>query len=327
MILSFILTAERNKIKKKGEYGCIHRQKHSAKKSMHFIENEKLMVQISDLGAELCSVLDKDLGMERIHDGNPKVWNRHAPLLFPFVGKVINGVYRIGKKEYSMELQHGFARDMEFTCIEKSFQKVVHCLKSTEETKKNYPFDFELLVTHELDEINQKLLRITWEIKNKGEDTMYYFIGGHPGFTTKEKDPKAKEAYYLEFEGKDSITYFGVNNESGFAAPNETKEILLEKGKMLFHKDIYETLIFDDPKFTKISILRPDQSRHITMDCTGFTSFGIWTKEEADYICLEPWMGRTDDHGFTGTIKEKMGVLTLNKGESNRICYTIEFHS
>ena len=156
---------------------------------------------------------------------------------------------------------------------------------------------------------------------------MYYFIGGHPGFTTLEKNPKAKEAYFLEFEGKERIVYFGVNNESGFAAPDQGKEISLKEGRMAFHPDIYGTLIFDDPDFTKVRILRPDGTPHVTMDCTGFSHFGVWTKEEADYICLEPWMGRTDDHGFTGTLKEKTGVQILKPGESRVICHTIEFHA
>lgn len=293
---------------------------------MRILENEKIMVQIADLGAELCSVLDKESGAERIHNADPKVWNRHAPLLFPFVGKVIDGVYRVEGKEYPMPLQHGFARDYVLECVEKSFKKVVHKLVSTKETKEMYPFDFELLVTHELDEENPRVLNIQWEVKNTGENTMYYFIGGHPGFTTEEKDPKAKEEYYLEFVGKDNITYFGVNEESGFAAPTETKTLALDEGRVKFHPDIYITLIFDEPKFQAVRILRPDKTPYITMECSQFTNFGIWTKEEGNYICLEPWMGRTDDHGFTGDIGEKTGVQRLKAGESKIITHSIEFH-
>ena len=293
---------------------------------MRILENEKIMVQIADLGAELCSVLDKESGTERIHNADPKVWNRHAPLLFPFVGKVVDGVYRYNGKEYKMDLQHGFARDYIFECIEKTYKKAVHKLVCPEEKKENYPFDFELLVTHELEEENPRVLKIQWEVKNTGDNTMYYFIGGHPGFSTEEKDPAAKEEYYLEFTGKDSITYFGVNEQSGFAAPTETKTLKLENGILKFHPDIYITLIFDQPEFQTVRILRPDKTPYITMECSEFTNFGIWTKEEGNYICLEPWMGRTDDHGFTGSIQEKTGVQVLEKGESKVITHSIEFH-
>ena len=86
--------------------------------AMHVLENEFLKVVVADAGAELSSVVDKESGLERLHDANPEVWNRHAPILFPFVGKVVGGTYRIGDKEYEMKTQHGFARDMEFEFVE-----------------------------------------------------------------------------------------------------------------------------------------------------------------------------------------------------------------
>ena len=79
---------------------------------MHVLENEQIKVSVADHGAELSSVYDKENNLERLWDANPQVWNRHAPILFPFVGKVANGVYRIEEKEYTMKTQHGFARDI-----------------------------------------------------------------------------------------------------------------------------------------------------------------------------------------------------------------------
>lgn len=66
--------------------------------STHILENEYLRVTVADRGAELISVWDKERQEERIWTGEPEVWNRHAPLLFPFVGKVIEGKYRVGVK-------------------------------------------------------------------------------------------------------------------------------------------------------------------------------------------------------------------------------------
>lgn len=294
--------------------------------AIHVLENEFLKVSVADAGAELSSVIDKESGLERIHDANPEVWNRHAPILFPFVGKVVGGVYRIGDKEYSMKTQHGFARDMEFEFVEKGEDFVTHRLLPTEDTRKSYPFEFELLVTHAFDKENPRLLRVTWEVKNHGDDTMYYFIGGHPGFTTVETDPLAKEEYYLEFVGCDSIEYFGINMETTFATPKETKTAALDNGFLKFNDDVYITLLFDNQKFDKVRICRPDKTPYVTMECGGFTSYGIWAKKNGNFICLEPWAGRTDDHGFTGSIDEKIGVNILKAGESGTIQHSIEFH-
>ena len=84
---------------------------------MRTMENEKLRVQISDHGAELCSIYDKETDREAVWIGDPAFWNRHAPVLFPFVGKVNGGFYIHKGIKYPMG-QHGFARDKEFECIE-----------------------------------------------------------------------------------------------------------------------------------------------------------------------------------------------------------------
>ena len=294
--------------------------------AMHVLENEFLKVSVADAGAELSSVIDKESGLERVHDGNPKIWNRHAPILFPFVGKVVDGKYRIDGKEYEMKTQHGFARDKEFELVEADANHVVHKLLSDDNTRKIYPYEFELLVTHEFAKENPRVLNVKWEVKNNGSDKMHYFIGGHPAFTTIEEDPKAKEEYYLEFPGCDSIEYFGVDSGSGFATPKETKTVALDNGFLKFNGDVYETLIFDGYKFGKVRMCRPDKTPYVTMECSQFISYGIWAKRTGNFICLEPWAGRTDDHGFTGNIDEKIGVNTLEAGESKTIQHSIEFH-
>lgn len=293
---------------------------------IHVLENKVLKVTIDDKGAQLCSVWDKEAEFERIAEGKPQVWDRHAPILFPFVGKVIDGKYRYDGKEYEMKTQHGFARDMEFTCVEETADSITHRVTSTRETLAIYPFSFELMVTHAFDENNPRKLVVKWAVKNTGENHMYYFIGAHPGFNTIEEDPKAKESYYLEFPGKDKLTYFGVNNQSGFAAPDKTKELPLEGGFAPFRDDVYMTLIFDNQDLSTVRICKPDKTPFVTLESPDFPCYGIWAKENGRFICLEPWMGRTDDHGFTGTIEEKIGVQKLEPGCSNLIEHTMEFH-
>ena len=73
------------------------------------LENNNLKVTISDSGAELISVWDKSRNAERIWRGDSAVWGRHAPILFPFVGKVAGGKYSYRGREYKMT-SHGFAR-------------------------------------------------------------------------------------------------------------------------------------------------------------------------------------------------------------------------
>ena len=293
---------------------------------IRILENEKLKVTIADSGAELSSVFDKENQLDRLWDANPEVWNRHAPILFPFVGKVVGGVYRIGDNEYEMKTQHGFARDMVFECLEETPISVTHRLLPTEKTKQIYPYEYELLVTHMLDADNPRLLHVNWEVKNNGKNVMYYAIGGHPAFTIPEKEGKARENYYLEFPGKEKLSYISVNPANGFALQAHEYSLPLENGFVKFFDGLYDTLIFDYKDIKQVRIAKPDKSPYITMDCSEFPLLGIWAKETGNFICLEPWAGRADNDGFTGTIDEKVGEQKLEPGTSSKIAHTIEFH-
>ena len=294
--------------------------------AMRVLENELLKVMIADSGAELSSVYDKEKQTERLWDANPEVWNRHAPILFPFVGKVIGGVYRIDGQEYEMKTQHGFARDMEFECVEAAETSVTHRLLPTEKTKQLYPFEYELLVTHKLDAENPRLLHVNWEVKNNGSDVMYYSIGGHPAFTVPVKESKERENYYLEFPGREELTYVSVNPANGFVDTEKEYSLKLENGFVKFFAGLYDTLIFDFQNIQKVRIANPDQTPYVTVDCSEFPLLGIWAKETGNFICLEPWAGRADNDGFTGNIDEKVAEQKVEAGCSAKISHTIEFH-
>ena len=294
---------------------------------MRIIENEILKVAVADHGAELSSVYDKENTFERIWDANPAIWNRHAPILFPFVGKVKDGVYRIGDKEFEMKTQHGFARDMEFVCVEEKGDSVTHRLTSTEETLKKYPYDFELSVTHRLDAENPRMLHVDWKVKNNSDEEMVYSIGAHPGFALPIDDYRERENYYLEFPGKEALTYISASLTSGLALPDEKKALPLKNGFVKYFDDIYATFIFDEQDIDVVRIARPDKTPYVTVNCKGFPLLGIWTNPTGgNYICLEPWFGRADDEGFTGTIDEKIGVRKLAAGKVDQITYAMEFH-
>ena len=81
------------------------------------LQNNRLWVKVNSFGAELCSVISCDTSIEYIWQADEKVWSRHAPNLFPIVGKLRGGQYSYNEKLYQLP-QHGFARDNEFVCIE-----------------------------------------------------------------------------------------------------------------------------------------------------------------------------------------------------------------
>ena len=72
---------------------------------------------------------------------DPAYWKRHAPVLFPNVGRNYKDIWRLNGKEYPSR-QHGFARDSEFICTDITDTSLTFVLKSSEETLNVYPFAF-----------------------------------------------------------------------------------------------------------------------------------------------------------------------------------------
>lgn len=290
---------------------------------LHVLENEVLKVSVLDAGAELASVYDKENGQERIWNADPSVWNRHAPILFPFVGKLNGGVYRIGDREYAMKTQHGFARDMEFECVGVTVDSVTHRLAATEDTLEKYPYSFELFVTHALDSENPRLLHVNWEVKNQGDTYMYYSIGGHPGFWITEGK---KQDYYIVFPGRDDLTYIAASPVSGLAVADKEYKLETKEGYILYNDTLPDTWIFDYQNIKTVGIADQDKRPFVTMNCEEFSMLGVWSNPNGPFICLEPWVGRADNEGFTGSLKEKAGMEGLEPGTSRKLSHSIEFH-
>ena len=284
----------------------------------HILENERLRVTVADAGAELVSVYDKARETERIWTGDPAIWNRHAPILFPFVGKVTGGRYRIGGREYAMETQHGFARDMDFACVGEAADAVIHRLEADDRTLARYPYHFSLTVAHRLE---GNRLRVEWTVENRGDERMWFFIGGHPGFMLPEGI--RKEDCWILFPGAESLRYIHTN-AAGYALP-DGRALPLENGRARYREDIPETWIFEDAQVKRVGIATPDGRPYAMLDCGQFPMLAVWANPRGPFICLEPWFGRTDDEGFAGTIDRKKGAQSLEGGGKREIAYGMEF--
>ena len=74
-----------------------------------------------------------------------------------------------------------------------------------------------------------------------------------------------------------------------------------------------------------MAIHYPDKTPYVTIECKGFPSVGVWSKPKTDapYICLEPWIGRVDNKGFTGELPEKFEEQCLAPGGHFKAVYSI----
>lgn len=281
------------------------------------LENDFLAVEIQDMGAELTRIYDKEGKREALWNGDPAYWKRHSPILFPNVGKTFQNTVHIGGKEYPAP-QHGFARDTVFQCVGGDELTAEYRMTSSEETKKSYPFDFELEIAYRLE---GKSILVEWNVRNQSPEAMYFTIGGHPAFFLEGK----KEDYLLKFPGRESLTCVCLDLATGTTREEETWELKLTEGVCELNDQLFEgdTLIMDHGQIEEAWICRKDGSPYVGVECKGFPNFGIWSVKGAPFVCLEPWAGRCDPFGFRGDISEKPGINRLGREEVFTRAYKI----
>jgi galactose mutarotase-like enzyme len=263
-------------------------------------------------GAELTSL--KSNNQEYIWEGNPEFWGKHSPVLFPIVGTLKNNCYINEGKQYHLP-RHGFARDMTFKLIEKSENKVTFSLASSVETMKVYPFDFELQISYTL--LNNKL-EIGYQISNKNDFEMPFSIGAHPAFAL----PNDFENYSLTFDINETLTSFELEND---LLSNKKNTITLKENKLpltysLFEKD---ALIFKKLQSKKITVLENNKPL-LKIEFSDFKNLGIWTKHNAPFICIEPWLGYSDTLETTGNIVEKEGIQFIDSEKTFNCHFSVE---
>jgi galactose mutarotase-like enzyme len=62
----------------------------------------------------------------------------------------------------------------------------------------------------------------------------------------------------------------------------------------------------------------------VRVNFKSFPHLGIWTKENAPFICIEPWHGYSDLFNSSGDITEKEGIIMLEPGKQFSAGFSIE---
>ena len=284
------------------------------------LENEFLCVEIAEMGAEVTRIYDKTEDNEILWEGNPVYWKRHSPVLFPNVGKTYKNRVLINGTQYPTS-QHGFARDNVFTCIEAANEKASFMFRSSEETKEVYPFDFELHINYKL---NKKELTVEWQVKNCGDETMYFTIGGHPAFRF-AKPEETKADYVLKVPGKEKLEYVLIDISCGCANVDEVHTLQLSEETYPLSDELFakDALVVDNGQIEEAWLCHKDGKPYVGVRSAGFPNYGIWSVEGAPFVCLEPWMGRCDNVGFNAELSEKPNVNKVETGEKFIKDYTI----
>ncbi|MDE6602995.1 MAG: aldose 1-epimerase family protein [Lachnospiraceae bacterium] len=265
------------------------------------ISNDKITIQVDSMGAELKSLKRVPDQREYMWHGDPAYWGRTSPVLFPIVGGLKDGTYRVDGREYAMG-QHGFARDMEFQLKSQVASEIWFTLSSDRETLKRYPYPFLLEIGYEL---SGRTVVVKWRVVNQAGEPIWFSIGGHPAFLCPIDPGTDQTQYKLLFDVKDQVISTGI---VGGLAGKEKKTYALRNGALPVTADLFDddALVIEGNQAHSVALAGPDGTPYLTVDFDA-PLFGIWSppKKKAPFICIEPWYGRCDSVDFTGDFKER----------------------
>ncbi len=285
------------------------------------IENADLKLCVDTLGAQMMSIQGKD-GCEYLWQGDPAYWEDRAPVLFPFIGRLEGKQYQLDGQVYSMGI-HGFAAGSEF-CVEKyTDDTLALSLQSTSVTQANYPCVFILEIRYHL---NGKTIEVQNFIKNKGESTMHFALGGHPGFRVPLNKDERFEDYYLEFSKSCTPDRIGFTEDT-ILVNGQTERYPVEDGKVLRLKHN----LFDDDAIIlqnmarEVSLKSKNSQRSITVAYPNMPYLGIWhwSHKDAPYVCIEPWTSLPGRSGITEEISCRSDFVHLMPKQTYENIWTI----
>lgn len=281
-------------------------------------------VEIAAHGAELTSFVNLATGLDYMWSADPAQWARHAPLLFPIVGKLPEDTYLHNGHPYKLS-QHGFARDQEFQLIHEEADNLVFQLMASEATKAMYPFEFELRVSYTL---RGSSLTVGWHVRNPAaaEQDLLFSLGAHPAFNCPLGSDAGQFAdYAFHFDHPVTLQRHLLRSglRNGETAPVLNQQATLPLSYELFADD---ALVFDHFDFTRITLQKTDKTGpFVRMQFDGFPYLGLWTKGPgANFVCIEPWQGVASPMGPPQELRDKEGIMTLTPSQMFDCSYTIE---
>jgi galactose mutarotase-like enzyme len=284
------------------------------------IASDALSARIDPMGAELWSLTDANAN-EYMTDADPAFWGGHAPILFPIVGSLADDRLVVDGRDYALP-RHGFARRSAFEVVEQAADHVRFRLADSAETRAVYPFAFVLEIAFRIDGWR---LDVIASVHNPGDRALPFSFGYHPAFAWPLPGGADKSAHRLTFASPEPGPVHRVARDTGLLSPEaqpspvEGRELPLNEA--LFRDDALiwtalnsRSLRYGAPGGAALDITFPDTPM-----------LGLWQVPGARFICIEPWQGHADPHGFTGEFATKPGLVILPPGavRSFRLSVTV----
>jgi len=287
------------------------------------LRNDIISIEIAAHGAELVSLV-KD-GREYMWNADASFWNRHAPILFPAVGKPFNNELHIDGSVLTMK-QHGFARDSEFGRLPVDSPDNIRLRMLPNALSDSYPYPLALECSYR---IVGKRVEVTWTVDNLGDRPAFFQIGAHPGFMLPDYNIADAIHGYVEYYDNEGhpvspvvTSYLKDGNRLPLATPRNIPAV------MPIEDDTFsaDALMFENGQVATAVLCDKEGHKVLSVSCPQAEAYGIWAphKPGCPFVCLEPWCGICDTHGFTSDISQRTYIHQLPPQQKYQFRYGIE---
>lgn len=273
------------------------------------IASDRLTAQINPLGAELWSLTDP-AGAEYMTNADPAFWTGHAPLLFPIVGALRHGCYRVGRNTYQLP-KHGFARTSRFGVAERSEGHVRFRLTDSPETRAAWPFAYILDMEFRAE---GDCLRMVASVTNPADEPLWFSFGFHPAFAWPLPGGADKAAHRITFATEEPQPIRRIDPGSGLLLPDLQPTPVVGREFTPDAAQFVDDALIWDRLASRSLTFGADGGARLELGFPDTPMLGIWQRPGADYLCIEPWQGIADPADWDGDFRTKPGVVELAPG-------------
>ena len=261
-------------------------------------------------GAMLHSLV-KD-GVEYLWQGDKEHWGGQAPVCFPIVGVLKGGKANAFGKPCEMK-RHGVARINPFEIKEQGPNSVCFVQKSSEKTKKEFPFDYLLQIKYT---VLGNSVTTEYTVKNTGNCKLPFQIGGHPAFNCPLESGERFEDYSVKFDKVLNHPCLRPDIHSGIIDISKRYDVIKNSNEIKMDHSLFvdDAMVFDGIK-SKSATLSAG-GRGVQIDYQDFDNLLIWSSANGgDFVALEPWTGISTCSDESDAFENKRGITVLEPGK------------
>lgn len=287
---------------------------------IYTLRNSEMEVQVSSKGGELVSLRDAEQ-TEYIWIGDARYWKRHAPQLFPCIGRLTNNQYRMDGALHEMG-QHGFLRDYELMKVEESETFLHLQLQSDASTRQLYDRAWTVDIFYSL---CGKTLSVKFQVRNCDARTMRFGYGIHPGFNVPLNPALRFEDYRLDFHEVSIPKQMELTER--YTISGGMHDYALEEGRYLpLQHSLFDhdAIILKDMPHT-VTLGSQKDEKKVTVAFPDMPYLGIWHAPETDapFVCIEPWSSLPSTDGVIDEFETKPDFITVEPEQTYTNCWSI----